>query len=120
MRVLVCGGRKYANRDRVYDVLDDLRKEDSLEIGCGYNPKSKTYQGADQLAYEWAKDRGVPGRAYPAHWSLHGNAAGPMRNQRMLEQFRPERVVALPGGGGTADMVRRAQAAGVPVYAVSD
>jgi hypothetical protein len=37
-----------------------------------------------------------------------GRAAGPRRNQRMLEDFRPDLVVAFPGGRGTAYMVRRA------------
>lgn len=115
MRVVVCGGRKYANRDKLYAVLDELRKHGEMELGVGYDPKSPTYQGADQLAYEWAKDRGVPGKAYPAHWQEHGNAAGPRRNQRMLDQFRPELVVAFPGGRGTADCVQRAQSAKIEV-----
>lgn len=34
----------------------------------------------------------------------------------MLEEGRPHGVIALPGGGGTADVVRRARAAGLPVW----
>jgi hypothetical protein len=47
-------------------------------------------------------------------WKRHGPAAGPMRNQRMLD-WGPDLVVAFAGGKGTADMVRRARAAGVDV-----
>ena len=36
----------------------------------------------------------------------HGNAAGPIRNQRMLDHGKPDIVVAFPGGSGTADMVK--------------
>jgi hypothetical protein len=120
MRVLVCGGRNYADRHVLFYCLDALNHEASgLEIGVGYNPKDKRYQGADQIAYEWAKGRGVPGRCYPAHWDLQGDAAGPMRNQRMLEMFQPDLVVAFlttdKPNIGTQDMMRRARAAGVEV-----
>jgi hypothetical protein len=40
--------------------------------------------------------------------SLAGPAAGPIRNQRMLD-WGPDLVVAFAGGKGTADMVRRAR-----------
>jgi hypothetical protein len=47
-------------------------------------------------------------------WKRYGNAAGPIRNQRMLE-WGPDLVVAFAGGTGTAGMVALARAAGVPV-----
>ena len=44
------------------------------------------------------------------------------RNARMLHEGRPERVIAftddLAGSRGTADMVRRARSAGLPVLVV--
>lgn len=39
-----------------------------------------------------------------------------MRNQVMLDEWRPEGVIALPGGDGTDDMVSRARKAGIPVW----
>jgi hypothetical protein len=33
----------------------------------------------------------------------------------MLDEGKPQLVVAFPGGRGTADMIGRARAAGVPV-----
>jgi hypothetical protein len=71
--------------------------------------------GADQMAGSWARSRGVAEAAFPADWGRDGRAAGPIRNQRMLDEGRPDLVVAFPGGRGTADMVRRARAAGVAV-----
>ena len=71
--------------------------------------------GADTLAGEWAKIRGVPVEVYPAEWTTFGRAAGPIRNKRMLVQGKPDSVVAFPGGLGTAGMVRLATQAGVPV-----
>jgi hypothetical protein len=58
-----------------------------------------------------------------ANWAEHGKAAGPIRNQRMLDEGKPDVVVAfhdsLATSKGTADMVRRAVKAGLPVYVVS-
>ena len=43
-------------------------------------------------------------------------AAGPKRNQQMLDEAKPDMVVAFPGGKGTAHMRQIAKAAGVPVW----
>jgi hypothetical protein len=75
--------------------------------------------GADRLAAAWAKDTGLAEfgelLAFPADWEKHGNAAGPIRNQQMLDEGKPDMVIAFPGGIGTANMVRLARKAGVPV-----
>ena len=58
--------------------------------------------GADTFAVEWAARFGFPLRAFPAEWDKHGRSAGPIRNQRMLDEGKPDLVVAFPGGKGTA------------------
>ncbi len=114
MRVLVCGGRDYDDHERVYAVLDFIaaEAEDSLD------PVDTVIQGAasgaDHLASCWATARKVKVEGYRADWHNLGAAAGPIRNQKMLAEGRPDLVVAFPGGRGTADMVRRAKAAGIP------
>jgi len=50
-----------------------------------------------------------------ANWAELGRKAGPIRNQQMLDEGKPNLVVAFPGGRGTADIVRRARAAGIEV-----
>lgn len=52
---------------------------------------------------------------FRADWEQCGRQAGPLRNARMLAEGRPDAVIAFPGGKGTADMVRKARAAGLPV-----
>jgi predicted polyphosphate/ATP-dependent NAD kinase len=43
-----------------------------------------------------------------------GKAAGIIRNQRMLDEGKPDLVIAFQGGDGTADMVRRANKSKIP------
>ena len=74
--------------------------------------------GADRLAAEWCWDHGLPVGTFNADWKAHGKAAGPIRNQRMLDEAKPDFVIAFPGGTGTADMCARAEAANVKVYRV--
>jgi hypothetical protein len=64
---------------------------------------------------------------FRADWSQHGNGAGPRRNTDMLKglhKYGPvepaEAVLAERGGIGTADMVRKARAAGLPVLDLAD
>ena len=75
-------------------------------------------RGADTLLDEWAQVWGIPSLAFPAQWRRLGRAAGPLRNGRMLAEGKPDLVIAFPGGRGTADMVRQAEAAGVRVIRV--
>lgn len=112
MRVLVCGGRDYVDASTLWGALDTLRMEtphDALTIIQG------GACGADQMAREWCQSRHVPFDNFPANWDKDGKAAGPIRNQRMIDHGKPLLVLAFPGGRGTEDMVRRAEVAGVPV-----
>lgn len=112
VRILVCGGRDYADREAVFDRLDIAWRSvplDTLEIVQG------GAKGADALAREWCGIRGVPYINVSADWHALGKKAGPIRNQKMIDLYHPALVIAFPGGHGTADMVRRASNAGIPV-----
>lgn len=111
MRVLVCGGRDYAHWLRVLVALDKLHA--TKGITCVIHGAAR---GADALAGRWAEERGVPCESYPADWSTHGKRAGFLRNAQMLEQGKPDGVVAFPGGRGTEDMVRQSERAGLKVW----
>lgn len=108
--VLVCGGRSYLDRDRVFRVLDRLHAKTPISRLIAGDAR-----GADALALAWADSRDVRRTRYKAHWRTRGNAAGPLRNARMLRKGQPHLVVAFPGRNGTLDMVNRARFAGVPV-----
>ena len=110
VRIIVCGGRDYANRAFVFKVLDHILLTRGIsEIIQGEAP------GADRWAREWAINRDVPLTRCRAEWEKYGKRAGPLRNRHMLT-LKPDGVVAFPGGRGTQDMITAAQEAGVPVY----
>ncbi len=70
--------------------------------------------GADDLAAQWAERFGIEAEAHPAQWSI-GRKAGPLRNAKMA-RLGAALCVAFPGNDGTADMIRKAKAAGIPVW----
>lgn len=109
-RILVCGGRDYTNRNRVFSVLDSAVIKLGLDVVI-----HGACRNADLIAEEWAKWREIAYIGCPAKWKTGGNGAGPARNQRMLDEFKPMIVIAFPGGTGTADMVSRAEKAGLVV-----
>lgn len=76
-------------------------------------------KGADELGFDWAISRGVVTERYRADWDKFGKSAGPIRNQQMLTKGVPDLVIAFPGGVGTADMINRAEKAGIPVKRVT-
>lgn len=110
MRVLVCGGRDYADSEAVNAALSRLHAKRGITAIIHGDAK-----GADALARQWAEANGIPHLPFPANWNI-GKRAGPIRNQRMLDEGKPDGVVAFPGGAGTADMVRRAKLTGLTVW----
>lgn len=114
LRVLVCGGRNFNNAMLLGSWLGGLHKQRG--IACLIDGGAR---GADHMAHEFAKWAGIPTEQYPAEWGRYGRSAGPGRNQRMLDQSKPDLVVAFAGGPGTADMIRRAAAAGIPILDTS-
>ena len=114
MKVLVCGGRDYADRDHLNAELDRLHAERTFTLVIAGGAR-----GADTLAAEWAASRGVPCDVYMADWEGLGRKAGPIRNGRMLAEGKPDLVVGFPGGRGTAHMCRIAREAGVEVIEIA-
>jgi hypothetical protein len=113
MRVIVCGGRDFFDSNKGFAALDAVHAATPIKHLWHGNAR-----GADSIADAWARARGVNVHPVPADWQKYGRRAGPKRNQNMLGQC-PDLVIALPGGRGTADMVRRAKNAGVPVKEIT-
>jgi hypothetical protein len=124
VRLIVCGGRDFRDRDLVWSTLEAaVQYANCTEIIVGYDPEDPRYQGADQLAWEWAVENNFPCRPFPADWKRLGRSAGPARNSRMAAQ-RPDECVAFPRangewGRGTLDMIGKAAKAGAQVHRVT-
>ena len=111
-KVLVCGGREFDNYKLLRDTLDKVVGDEQCVIVSGMA------RGADFLGVRYANEMGDLVEEYPADWNKHGRAAGPIRNQQMLDEGKPDLVVAFPGGKGTAHMIRIAKKAGINVIEV--
>ena len=113
MRVLVCGGRDYSDREKIFTELHTLaEKHGWLTIING------GARGADALAREWATLGHHGLVTIQANWQMHGTGAGPIRNQLMIDGGKPDLVLAFPGGRGTADMVKKAANAGIEIRSI--
>lgn len=113
-RVLVCGKRDYTDSLKMYAVLDQLKRKhgENLVIITG------GASGADRIAAIWAIRCRVDLIVMHARWDSEGKAAGPRRNERMLEQ-NPDEVLAFshdyPNSRGTRHMISLAEDAEVKV-----
>jgi hypothetical protein len=95
MRVLVCGGRDFDDAGLMTGVLDRLHTENCFTVVIHGNAR-----GADRIADAWALRRGIAREPYEipqGEWDEIGKKAGPLRNQRMFGEGKPDLVVAFPG-----------------------
>ena len=110
MKLLICGGRDFSDYHRLEVAMNQLGWKPSIVINGGA-------RGADTLGRDWAKANGVYPVTIDALWNYLGSSkAGPARNQAMIDIMRPDYCLALPGGSGTADMVRRCRESGIQVW----
>lgn len=144
MRILICGGRDFANPIPYDHSEANKPKMDQYrylhkkldEIIC---PLSKSFKngtdedwllnditiiagkakGVDTAAINWAICNWVLFEEYPADWKKYPKAAGPIRNQQMIDEGKPDLGIAFPGGKGTKDMVSRLRKAKIPVMEIT-
>lgn len=110
MKILVCGGRDYQNGAVVWRELDAIHAATPITALMQGGAS-----GADRLAKEWAATKPEIQRyVCHAYWWKFGPRAGPIRNRRMIE-WKPDLVVAFPGGKGTQNMITLAREAGIEV-----
>lgn len=124
MRIIICGSRYTEDsvelRNRIRHEIEALSKYmyyTEIVHGCA--------KGADTIG-------GIVGQQYaakvtkiPADWAKHGRAAGPKRNQKMLDYAmeKPCAVIAIQLKGqtkGTQDMIQRARIKNVPVIVIDN
>jgi hypothetical protein len=111
MRIVVTGGRDFADEALVEKALGGVHRKHGIAALIEGEAR-----GADRLCASWAERHAIPVERFPADWDRHGKRAGHLRNQQMIDEGKPDAAVAFPGGRGTADMVARLTAQGIPVW----
>lgn len=123
IRLLVCGGRDYSDVPFLWRELDRIHAE--TPVNCLMEGASDDvtgpYIGADYWAHQWAlAHEEVDPIRFHAEWKTLGRSAGPIRNRRMITEGWPDTLLAMPGGIGTADMIKAAtKAGGIRIICVS-
>ena len=110
MKIIIAGGREYADYDNVKKVCDHmLQNQEDIEIVSG------KADGADYLGEQYAKEKGYKVTEFPADWDKHKNAAGPIRNGQMADYA--DALIAFWDGKsrGTANMIKQATKKGLKV-----
>ncbi len=111
MKVLVCGSRDWEDYGAIVRELTKLPYDTVIIEGEA--------RGADTLARQAASRQGYNVEAYPADWAQYGRAAGPIRNKQMLDEGKPDLVLAfsedIENSRGTANMVMQARKRGIEV-----
>lgn len=116
MKILACGSRFWTGSRKIYQELSKYPKGTTLvHGGC---------RGADQEAENVAYDLEFNVKRYDADWNKYGPAAGPIRNQEMIDKEGPFDLVLvfhedLEASKGTKDMVGRCMKYGFRVKIIS-
>lgn len=115
IRVIVCGDRNWKRIDIIERELRKLPADTLIIHGAA--------RGADTLGKFVAEKIGLrvinDGKGFPADWKRYGKGAGPIRNQEMLDEGKPDMVIAfhsnIQESAGTKDMITRAKKAGIAI-----
>lgn len=122
MRVIVCGSRRWRDRQKVADRLFELPVETMIVVG--YNPLNDTPKGADRIAYQEAQKLGLKVEPHPAQWDRYGvgrnkNPAGFIRNKEMAQAGASLCIAFWDGfSTGTEHMMGQARLHGIPVEVI--
>jgi hypothetical protein len=111
LRILVCGGRNYANIDKLFEILSEYYRPIIIQGGA---------RGADFLAKHYACQNNLNLITFNANWDKYGKAAGHIRNKQMLEEGKPNLVIAFPGGRGTLNMIQQTKKAGIQLRIIDE
>lgn len=113
IRLAIVGSRKHDNyKEFEKNVREWIKVNGTPEVII-----SGGAEGADKLAKRFATENNYTFIEYPAQWNMYGKAAGPMRNQKIVDEAT--HMIAFPldapgTGAGTKDSLTRMQKAKKP------
>ena len=109
-RILVTGSRTWADATTIAAVLRRWRTPDAVLVHGGA-------RGADRIAARIWRARGLPTEEHPADWPRHGRAAGPIRNQQMVQAGADVCLAFIQDHSrGATDCATAAEYAGIPTH----
>lgn len=116
-RIIVCGGRDFADEDLFIKSMDEILPQyEDVEIVSGHA------KGADTFGERYAEAHGIPVAIFKADWKKYGRGAGPVRNKEMLEYAKQESpvIIAFWDGKskGTKNMIDQGTKANAKVHVV--
>lgn len=110
-RVIVCGSRRWHDRQRIADRLGDLPGDTTIVHGGA--------QGADRLAMQEAQKWGLLVEEHRAEWGTYGKRAGLLRNTHMAVLGANLCIAFWDGRStGTQHMIDQARERGIPVEVI--
>lgn len=115
MKTIIAGSRTITDRVKVMTMLDAL-----LEVGPDITEVvSGKAIGPDSIGAEWARQKNIPVKEFPADWKQHGKPAGMIRNTEMAKYA--EALIAFYDGesSGTRQMISEADKRGLVVTAIT-
>lgn len=112
MKIIVSGSRYWSEKKHYSVIFAVLKQYDQkttiITGGC---------RGVDALAEKAARKLGMTVVTYPAKWQQYGRAAGPIRNEQMITQERPDMVLLfhddIENSRGTKNMRNLAKKYGI-------
>lgn len=121
MRIIIAGSRTFDDYALLKRTMDKIiahvkrgKGDTSIKIISG------GAKGADKLGEWWAYKNMISYEVFQADWGKHGKAAGPIRNQEMIDEGKADALIVFWDGKspGTKDMIGRARKAGLKIKIV--
>lgn len=122
MIALITGGRDYRDAKRVDRELSRvLLSAKARHRGAAWPLVilQGASVGAEQLAWSWARDAGVPCLELPALHDFYEKQARTIRNTWLTTLLKVDVLIAFPGKD-TGDLIAQARAAGIRIVEVKD
>jgi hypothetical protein len=117
-RILICDSRTWTNRKLVEDTITNIKGYSDITFIHG------GASGADNICSRVCKDNNIKQEVYIPNWKKYGKAAGPIRNQEMLNTG-VDLVIAFCHGSivngeftpskGTNDTITRAKSMDIKI-----
>ncbi len=116
MKVLCCGDRNWSSFEIIRRELEKLDDNTIIIEGCA--------KGADSISGYIARQLNYRVLEFPANWKRYGRSAGPIRNKQMLDEGKPDLVLAfhtnIQNSKGTKDMIEQSEKRGIKVMLIEE